>query len=159
MHSTTAPRRSPWFLATVVLVAACDTTGPANQSQSGDATDSTTAPSVADVAGQYHATTFTTRPESSQGTTDLLAQGATLTMALDTAGAATGRLFVPHGDENGNDLDASMAGTWALSQDSVAFGQDADTFVRDMPFVFANGALTGKSTFSGTVGRVSLSRP
>ena len=147
------------LLAAVGWAAACATSaGPGNQSQARNSTDSTTAPTTAVVAGTYQATTFTTRPQSSQATTDLLAQGATLTIALDTARATTGRLFVPHGDENGNDLDASMAGAWALSHDSVAFDQAADTFVRDMPFVFANGALSGEATFSETVVRVVLTK-
>jgi hypothetical protein len=143
-------------LAAVAFAAACVTSaGPSDQSRTAD---STAGPGVADVAGTYQATTFTTRSQSSQATTDQLAQGATLTIVLDTTRATTGRLFVPVGDENGNDLDASMAGTWALSHDSVGFSQAADTFVRDMPFVFANGALTGEGTFSGTVVRVVLTK-
>ena len=34
----------------------------------------------------------------------------------------------------------------------------ADTFVRDMPFVYAGGKLTGQATFSGTDVKVVLAK-
>ena len=80
------------------------------------------------VAGTYSAT----RLETVTGgvTTDQLAAGATLTLALAANGSVTGRRSVPNGDEGGGNLDESMAGTWVLSGGSVTFSQTADTFVR-----------------------------
>ncbi len=116
----------------------------------------TAAPTTAEVAGSYRATTFTA--VESSGTTDLLAQGSLLNMVLTAEGGTTGRLFAPGGDEDGSDLDADLTGTWVLHGDTVEFDHAADTFVREMPFVFANGTLSGEATFSGTSLRVVMQK-
>jgi hypothetical protein len=58
-------------------------------------------------------------------------------------------MFVPGVGEEGGDLDADLAGAWALSGTTVTFDQDADTFMRDTPFTAAPGRLRGEET-SGT---------
>jgi hypothetical protein len=114
------------------------------------------APSVTNVAGDYAATTLTTT--SGGVTTNQLAGGASLTIALAPNGTTTGRLFVPGGAEGGGDLDADMAGTWTLTGSTVEFAQTADTFVRDMSLTAARNRLSGEATFSGTTIRVTLTK-
>ena len=116
----------------------------------------TAAPTVADVAGIYTATSLTT--QDSGGTTNWLTQGSSLGVTLDADGVTTGHLFVPGGNDSGGDLNADLAGTWVLHGDTVEFDQVADTFVRDMPFVFADNQLTGNATFSGTTVHVVLAK-
>jgi hypothetical protein len=116
----------------------------------------TTAPTVADVAGSYGAATFTTQDVT--GTTDLLAQGTLLNIVLTADGNTTGRLLVPGGNDDGSDFDADLAGTWLLHGDTVDFEHAADTFVRDMPFLFSGGKLSGQATFSGTNVKVVLAK-
>ena len=117
----------------------------------GDDPASPEAPTMAVVAGEYDATdsfgalTFTTTADGQ--TTDWLAAGASLTLTLNADGTMDGRLFIPGVEEDGGDLDESMAGTWTLSGTTIDFQQDADTFVRDMPFTYTDGALSGDRTF------------
>jgi len=113
-------------------------------------------PTVADMAGTYSATTFTSTNGAT--TTDHLAVGGSLTLTLGPDGTTTGRLFVPAGAEGGGDLDADMAGTWTLTGSTVDFAQAADTFVRDMTFTAEPNRLRGSATFSGTTIRVVLER-
>lgn len=135
--------------ALVVAVAACgdDGTGPDGIEQN-------------DVVGSYEATTFETTEDGQ--TTDQLAEGAALTITLDADGTTTGNLFVPGGAEDGGDLDASLAGTWSYdaASNSVSFGQDADTFVRDMSLTAVraggNVRLEGEETFGGVTITVVL---
>jgi len=104
-------------------------------------------PTVDSVAGTYHATTFTF--DGGSGATDLLAAGASVTVTLAPDGTTSGRMFVPGVGEGGGDLDADLAGTWTLSGTTVTFEQDADTFIRDIPFTAAPSRLRGQET-SGT---------
>lgn len=113
-------------------------------------------PTVADVAGTYFATTFTT--QDSAGRIDQLVRGAFINLALDTAGATTGRLFVPGGAEDGSDFDADLRGAWALHGDTVKFSQPTDTFVRDMAFLYDSDRLSAEDSFGGTLVRVTLTK-
>ena len=85
-------------------------------------------PTVADMAGTYSATTFTSTNGAT--TTDHLAVGGSLTLTLGPDGTTTGRLFVPGGAEGGGDLDADMAGTWTLTGSTVDFAQAAEPAAR-----------------------------
>jgi hypothetical protein len=114
------------------------------------------APTVDDVAGSYIATTFTTDLLGS--TTDQLAQGSLLNMVLTADGQTTGHLFVPGAGDQGGDFDADLTGRWTLHGDTVEFDQTADTFVRDMPFVFSDGKLSGAAVFTETRVQVVLER-
>ncbi len=113
-------------------------------------------PALAEVAGAYTATAFTVVEGGT--TTDLLAQGASLQLALAADRGVTGRLLIPEGNEGGGDLDASMAGTWTLEGSVVRFQQTADTFVRDMPFTVTDAGLSGDATFGDARVRVTLQR-
>jgi hypothetical protein len=106
-----------------------------------------TAPTLDDVAGSYTAEQFTT--EEGGVVTDQLAGGASLNLVLASDGSTTGRLFVPGGDEGGGDFDADLVGTWSLDGATVTLDHEADTFLRDMPFTFSSGRLSGEATFSG----------
>lgn len=133
------------FAALVVLLVACDN-DPA-------------APSLAlvdDVAGTYHATTFAT--QEAGVTTDRLAEGASITLTLNTQLTTAGRLFVPGGNEDGSDFDADLTGTWTLTGRTVGLEHSADTFLRDMSLVAEGTRLTGQATFGGVTVRVELSR-
>lgn len=114
------------------------------------------------VAGTYlagdnfGAITFTTTEDGE--TTDWLSEGATLEIELAANGTTTGHLFVPGADEDGRDLDADLAGSWTLKGDTVRFSQQADTFVRDMPFLVIDNELKGDATFSEARVQVVLVR-
>ena len=137
--------------ALAVSVAACgeDGTGPDEIEQS-------------DVVGSCYATTFETTEDNQ--TTDQLAEGAELTITLDSDGTTTGNLFIPGGAEDGSDLDESLAGTWSFSasSNSVSFDQNADTFVRDLTFtaIRAGGSvqLEDEESFSGVTITVVLEK-
>jgi hypothetical protein len=102
---------------------------------------------------KYGALKFTT---SDGETTDWLAEGAKFTIDLAGDGTTTGRLFIPGMEEDGSDFDADLAGTWTLKGDTVRFTHEADTFVRDMPFLVRTNKLEGEHTFDGTKIQVTL---
>ena len=106
-------------------------------------------PTVELVAGTYQATTFTFNGGS--GTTDLLATGASVTITLASDGTTSGRMVVPGVGAGGGDLDADLAGTWALTGVTVTFDQAADTFMRDVPFTAEPSRLRGEGTFGEEV--------
>jgi hypothetical protein len=114
----------------------------------------------ADITRSFAATTFTAT--SGGATVDLLSIGATLDITLREDGTTTGRLFAPGADEDGNDLDLSLDGTFEFvdSTDRVTFAHPADTFVRDVTFTasWAGGVvqLAAEDTFGGTTVRVVL---
>lgn len=113
-------------------------------------------PSTDTIAGTYIATTLASTTGGVR--TDQLAAGATLTITLEANGTTAGLLFVPDGGENGEDVTASLAGTWGVSGDEVTFTQSADTFVRDMTFTATKDRLAGDETLSDTRIEVTLSR-
>lgn len=115
------------------------------------ACEDSTAPTMASVAGSYHATSFTTTEGTV--TTDQLQEGAGLVLVLASGGTVTGTLAVPN-----DGVDANMAGTWALNGSTVTFDQSADTFVNDMNFTVQGNTLVGDQTFSGVRVQVTLER-
>jgi hypothetical protein len=139
-------RLGPAVLAVLLVLGCDDSTG------SGDGDG----PTMSDVAGSYEATTLMV--EEGGVTTNFLLAGASFEITLALDGTTTGRLFVPGGDEGGGDFDADLEGTWALNGSTVTFDHDADTFVRDMDFEYANGRLTGQETFNNVTISVVLAR-
>lgn len=108
----------------------------------------------AQFAGTYHASAtayeasvFTVTQNGV--TTDLLAQGAVLDMTLTDDGHTSGHMFVEGGDEGGADLDVDLAGTWTATDGTVRFDQQADTFIRDIPFTLSGNLLSGTFTKPG----------
>lgn len=113
-------------------------------------------PTTETVAGSYTASSFTVT--SLAGTSDLLASGATASVNLASDGTTTGRLFVPGGSENGEDLDEDLTGTWTLSGSTVTFNQTADTFIRDVEFTATRNRLSSEGTFGEFTIRLVLSK-
>ena len=115
------------------------------------------APSVDNMAGDYHVTAFTTT--DTLGTTvNWVAIGATMTLSLKTNDSVTGHIFVPGGAPGGGDLDADMAGTWVLTGDIITFNQAADTFVRNVAFIASKNRLSGDQQFSSNRIRITLTK-
>ena len=105
------------------------------------------APTMETIAGAYEATSFV-----AEGA-DILAAGGSLSLVLDANGTVSGSFFVPA--SVGGPLQADMAGTYSISGTSVAFTQEADTFVRDASWIWMNGVLEG--SFGTGPGAVSVS--
>jgi hypothetical protein len=113
-------------------------------------------PTVENVAGSYSAAEFTLT--TAGGTVDLLDLGSEVTATLAEDGTTTGRLFVPGSGENGEDVEADLAGTWTLAGSTVTFSQTADTFIRDVEFTAGPNSLTGEGTFEGQTFRLVLTK-
>jgi hypothetical protein len=117
--------------------------------------DSSTDPTVDEVAGSYSATTLVTTTNNVPK--DQLARGATMNLVLTADGSVTGHLHIP-ADGTLPVLDADMAGSWALDRHIVTFDQSADTFVRDLPFLFVNNTLNTDRFVGDTRITVMLTR-
>ena len=113
-------------------------------------------PTVENVAGTYTATSFTLT--TSLGTVDLLALGSEVSVVLLSDGTTTGHLFVPGAGEDGEDVDADLAGEWTLAGSTVTFNQTADTFIRDADFAASENRLTGEGTFGEETIRIVLTK-
>lgn len=146
---TTAP--TLLCLTTLTALLACradDLTGPPLTVLAGSYT----------AEGPFGAITFTTSTADGDDETDWLTQGASIVLELTDDGTTEGRLFVPGGEEDGSDMDADLAGTWSVDEGVVTLEQDADTFLRDMPFASDGDHLEGEETFGDTIIRVVLVR-
>ena len=113
-------------------------------------------PTVDNVSGSYSAETFTLTTDA--GTVDLLALGAEITVELAADGTTTGQLFVPGDGVNEEDFEADLTGTWTLTDSTVTFSQDADTFIRDVEFTASENRLTGEETFGEETVRLVLGK-
>jgi len=121
---------------------------------------SSSGPTAGAAAGSYTATSFTTTGTSGQRN-EILA-GSTVQINLAADGATSGHLHVA-GTGGGAAFDADMAGTWTQNGSVVRFTQSADTFVRNMDFIWGPNAsgvasLTGDNVFSGTRVQIILTR-
>jgi hypothetical protein len=92
-----------------------------------------------EVSGTWVATVFNVTP-SGEAPIDLLAAGATLTITIDAGNMTTGSLTIPAGIGGPEPFIASMAGTAIVTETTVRFIQDEDSFVPDL--VWSRGALT-----------------
>ena len=135
------PRAPRCLLVALMLLAGCGG-------------DDAFTPTEESVAGTYQPTVFTVN--SGLGPTDLLAAGATVDLTLAPDGTTSGRLFIPGGAEDGGDLDEDLAGTWALSGETVTVDQAADTFIRDVEFTAGRNTLTAEGTFDGVTVSLQL---
>ena len=113
-------------------------------------------PNIENVAGAYNLQSLITTDVTD--TTDWVAAGTTLSLALNTNGTTTGHIFAPGAGVGGSDFEADLAGTWTLTGDTVTFTQTADTFLRDMAFTARENRLSGDQTFSGTRIRAVLTK-
>lgn len=94
-----------------------------------------TAPTMADVAGDYSATSFV------GAGFDVLAEGGSLDMTLGADGSVAGGMIIPA--SAGGPFQADMAGTYTLSGNNLTFQQAADTFVRDATWTWSRAPWTG----------------
>ena len=108
------------------------------------------------IAGTYRASTFAL---SGGATEDVLAVGGSLTITFSAGGTTSGTLFVPAASaaSGGMDFTADMAGTFTLENDSITLTQAADSFVRDLAWIYDGGLINGTGTFSGVTITVVLS--
>lgn len=123
---------------------------------------------MAALAGSYRAegtvgaVLVTTQVGDSEEVVDWLEAGASILLELRADGTTAGNLFVPGADDDGDDLEEDLAGTWILSVEGVVhLDHEADTILRDLPFVEAeaNGdRLVGERTEDETTVRVELVR-
>ena len=138
------------FFAAAVLLAACDTPNEAFH------------PTSASVSGVYGASgnfgAFRLVTTDGEGTIDWLEAGASITLRLNADRTTSGELFIPGGDEDGNDYTADLTGTWSLNGNTVEFEHESDTFLRDMPFTVHRDRLEGDETFGETRVEVTLQR-
>ena len=80
-----------------------------------------------DVAGEYEVVRFTATQVQPREVTDLLAEGAELTLDLNVDGAMSGRLFIPGdarplAEPSAGDLDVALGGSWSVrSTDGAVF--------------------------------------
>lgn len=65
--------------------------------------------------------------------TDWLEEGGSIRLELRVDGTTVGRLFIPAGGEDGEDIDADLAGEWSISESVVHLSHEADTFLCDLP--------------------------
>ena len=113
-----------------------------------------------DLVGTYTAGTFNLVHNAD--TTDVLAAGGSIVINLASTGVTSGQLTVPASLAGGTEFVADMAGTFAISGNSVHFTQGADTFVRDLSFTITGAgpvvSLAGSATFSDTTVNIVLTR-
>ena len=115
-----------------------------------------------DLVGTFEATTFTV---TQQGVAvNLLAVGADVEISLRADGTTAGRLFLPQADDDGSDLDESLAGTYTFDEGTrrVVFDQAADTFLRDLTLTAVRTsrgiALEGTEDFGDGMVEIVLTR-
>jgi hypothetical protein len=105
--------------------------------------DTPTGPTVATVAGNYRATTFTAT--SSLGSLNVLQSGGSLTANFDAAGTLTGHVTIPT-----ESVDEDFTGTWKLVNGEVEIDQvPTDIFIQDVTFKIVANTLVGDETFNG----------
>lgn len=107
------------------------------------------------VDGTYSATSLSLAQGAD--TTDLLAEGVTITLTLTPAGATTGSMTVPAAySESGEEEILSLLGTYTYDAATgiVLLSHAADTFLRDTPLHAKGTELTG--TFDGTTYTISI---
>lgn len=145
--------RTRWIPVVAALtLLACGDDGP------------TTPTSLTEIAGSWTAEgalgamVFTTGTGSSIEVVDWLARGASVVLELRSDGTTTGGLFVPAADEDGGDIDADLAGLWAVEGERVTLDHEVDTFLRDLVFDFDGDVLVAEEEFDGTTIRVVLHR-
>ena len=97
------------------------------------------APVADDVSGQYEAAVF--EADIDGETVDVLAAGGALTVTLRQGGTVSGRLLIPEALAGGEEGDLPFGGTYSVSGNDVRFDHEADTFVRDAVWTYADGEL------------------
>jgi hypothetical protein len=90
---------------------------------------------------------------------DLVANGATLKIAIAEDNTTSGTLFIPSGVTGGAPLQASMVGAVVRTGDVVTFQQTADTFVRDLRWtVYSQTLVVDTQAVDRVIFSVTLER-
>jgi hypothetical protein len=126
-------------VATVALLSGCDSTEPSP------------------IAGTWNATQFIIT-ESGQQPRNVLAAGGSLTIIVSSKNSTSGSLTIPASFTGGSAVTESMAGTATVNGNSVEFNQAADTFVRDLAWIFDGNTLAAAQTVSGVTLVITLTR-
>ena len=100
-----------------------------------------------ELVGVYQAVEFTIVLNGTP--TNLLANGASVTLELKTDGTTEGRFVLPvtPGVQT-TPVDDDLAGTYTLQNGIVRLDQDADTYLRDFLFVAAENELRASQVIS-----------
>mgnify|MGYP003577217059 FL=1 len=109
------------------------------------------------LAGTFEATSFIVT-ETGEAPMDVLALGGDLTITIAQNNSTTGTLNVPSELTGGSNLSFSMNGTAIRTGNTVAFDQQADTFVRDLAWTFSGNTLIANETVSGVSLAITLTR-
>ncbi|HEX8851328.1 MAG TPA: hypothetical protein VF761_17510 [Gemmatimonadaceae bacterium] len=107
-------------------------------------------------AGTYAATSFTATDGGT--TTNVLAEGGSISLILTPQGTTTGHLFVPAAVTGDVEVNEDLTGTWTQSGGKVQLSHSADTFLRDMPLTIHGSTLVGDRTFGTTRIQVTFTR-
>jgi hypothetical protein len=115
--------------------------------------DNPTAPTVAEVAGRYRATTLNVTIMTV--VQDVLRDGGSLTFELAENGALTGHLRVPN-----EGVDEDFAGTWRLEGNEVDIEDipEVDTFVEDLEFDVRGNTLRADRIIDGVRVQVVMTK-
>jgi hypothetical protein len=142
-----SPLRASLLLLSVATLAAC-----------GD--DDTTGPTLASVAGTYHASRVDLTLAGSSEPLNALGLGASVTIELTTQGTTSGTLIVPPElTEDGIEEDViDLTGTYTISGNTLTFNGQGDSFIPEVPWTIGNGTLTAvRNDPEGTL-EVTLTR-
>jgi hypothetical protein len=109
------------------------------------------------VTGSYSATRlrFT---QTGFPTVDALSAGAAITITLLENGTTTGTFVIPASLNNGHAETLDLAGTFQNTSGTVTFSHAADTFIRNVPWGQASGALVTTASAGGIQYDVILTR-
>ena len=115
--------------------------------------DDPTAPTVAEVAGTYRATTLNVTIMTV--VQDVLRDGGSLTFELAENGALTGQLRIPN-----EGVDENFVGTWRLEGDEVDIEDvpGTDTFVEDLEFDVRGNTLRADRVIDGVRVQVVMTK-
>ena len=114
--------------------------------------DEPTSPTVAQVAGNYVATTFTAT--GALGTQDVLQAGGSVTAQFAANGAVTGHLTIPNESVN-----EDFVGTWKIEGGEVEIEElPNDTFLEDVEFDVVGNTLVADETIDNVRVRLTLAK-
>lgn len=97
-------------------------------------------PTIPPPLGSFDATIFILA-DVGQHPVDYLAGGSTLSLRIAEDSTVTGRLFIPAELTGDDPFEADMAGKAVVTDSTVQFDQEADTFIRDLTFARHKGYL------------------
>lgn len=116
-----------------------------------------------DLPGTYEVVAWTVTDEDGNET-DMLDEGAELTITLGDDGTTDGDLLVPGGDGDGEDLEVPLDGTFSFDEDAalLEIDHEEDAFVEEVDFTAlrANGTirLEGEGTIDGETVEIVLEK-